>query len=70
MVWRALDALVSLGALALAGFAIVEGAPPFPSLFLAAVIISGPKVAEWWLVKEDVIEFESPRTADDTDTDE
>ena len=58
MVWRVLDALVSLGALVLAGFAIGEGADPAFSMIIAALIISGPKLAEWWLVREDYVEYE------------
>lgn len=58
MVWRALDSLVSLGALALAGYAIAEDADPVLALTLAAIIISGPKVVEWWLVREDYVEYE------------
>lgn len=56
MAWRALDQVVSLGALVLAGYAIDQGAEPVLALALAAVIISGPKVVEWWLVREDVID--------------
>lgn len=58
MVWRALDQLVSVGALCLAGYAINEGADPALSLAIAMVIISGPKLAEWWLVREDYVDYE------------
>ena len=61
MVWRALDQLVSLGALILAGYAIDQGAEPAVALGVAMVIISGPKLAEWWLVREDVIDPEDVR---------
>ena len=61
MVWRTLDSMVSLGALGLAAFAISEGADPALSFVLAAMIISGPKLAEWWLVREDYVEYEQVR---------
>lgn len=61
MVWRALDSLVSLGAVALAGYAIHNGADPVLALTLAMMIISGPKLAEWWLVREDYVEYEDIR---------
>jgi len=67
MVWRALDQVVSLGALILAGYAIDQGGDPFLSLLLAAIIISGPKVVEWWLVKEDYVEYEQVSQADSDD---
>ncbi|WP_226479176.1 hypothetical protein [Natrinema amylolyticum] len=63
--WRVLDQVVSLGALALAGYAIAEGAEPVLALLIAAVIISGPKVVEWWLVREDFVEFEEMRSRRD-----
>jgi len=28
------------------------------ALTLAMVIISGPKLAEWWLVREDYVDYE------------
>lgn len=62
MVWRALDSLVSLGALALAAYAISEGAEPVLAFILAAIIISGPKAIEYWLVREDYVEYEQLRT--------
>jgi len=58
MVWRALDQVVSLGALILAGYAIDQGGDPVLALTLAMVIISGPKLAEWWLVREDYVDYE------------
>ena len=58
MVWRALDGLVSLGALGLAGYAISQGGDPVVSFIIAATIISGPKIMEWWLVREDFVEYE------------
>jgi len=61
MVWRALDQLVSLGALILAGYAIDQGAEPALALSIAMVIISGPTLAEWYLVREDVIDPEDVR---------
>ena len=61
MVWRALDSLVSLGALVLAGYAIYVGAEPFFPLIIAAIIISGPKAIEYWLVREDYVEYEEAR---------
>ena len=61
MVWRALDSLVSMGALALAGFAIYEGGDPVLVTVIAAIIIQGPKIIEWWLVREDYIEYEELR---------
>lgn len=61
MVWRALDSLVSLGALALAGYAIAEGSDPLLTMTIAASIISGPKIVEWWLVREDYVEYEDVR---------
>lgn len=61
MVWRVLDSLVSLGALFLAGYAIYHGADPVLAITIAAIIISGPKMIEWWLVREDYIEFEEVR---------
>lgn len=65
MVWRALDSLVSLGALFLAGYSIDQGAEPLIALTIAMVIISGPKIAEWWLVREDYIEYEDVRDRPD-----
>jgi len=67
MVWRALDSLVSLGALALAGYAIDQGADPALALATAMIIISGPKLAEWWLVREDVVDYEDVRDRRDRD---
>jgi hypothetical protein len=67
MVWRALDQLVSVGALFLAGYAINEGADPALSLALAMVIISGPKLAEWWLVREDYVDYEQVKQTDSDD---
>jgi len=61
MVWRALDSLVSLGALVLAGYAINQGADPALALTLSMIIISGPRLAEWWLVREDVVDYEEVR---------
>jgi len=61
MVWRTLDSIVSLGALALAGHAINAGADPMISLAFAALIISGPKIVEWWLVNKDVVEYDQIR---------
>ena len=58
MVWRALDSTVSLGALLLAGYAIDQGADPTVALTIAMIIISGPKLAEWWLVREDYVDYE------------
>lgn len=58
MVWRALDSLVSLGTLVLAGYAIAEGADPLLIMTIAASIISGPKIIEWWLVREDYVDYE------------
>ena len=58
MVWRALDSIVSIGALVLAGYAIDQGAEPTIALTIAMVIISGPKLAEWWLVREDYVDYE------------
>lgn len=60
--WRVLDQIVSLGALALAGYAIDQGADPVLALTLAAVIISGPKIVEWWLVREDYVDVEDVNT--------
>ena len=65
MVWRALDSLVSLGALILAGYAIDQSADPTIALGIAAVIISGPKIVEWWLVHEDYIEPKDTRRTPD-----
>jgi len=59
--WRILDQIVSLGALALAGYAIDQNADPVLSLTLAAIIISGPKIVEWWLVREDFVDYEDVR---------
>lgn len=56
--WRALDQLVSLGALVLAGYAIDQGGDPLIALTIAMIIISGPKIIEWWLVREDYVEYE------------
>lgn len=61
MVWRALDSLVSIGALVLAGYAISEGADPAVASAIAATIISGPKIIEWWLVREDYVDYEDIR---------
>lgn len=61
--WRALDSLVSLGALVLAGYAIANGADPLLAITIAAIIISGPKMVEWWLVREDYVEYEDLRNA-------
>jgi len=55
--WRILDHIVSIGALVLAGYAIDQGAEPVLALGLAAVIISGPKIVEWWLVQEDLVSY-------------
>jgi len=67
MVWRALDQLVSLGALVLAGYSIDQGADPVLALTLAMVIISGPKLAEWWLVREDYVDYEEVQAAREND---
>ncbi len=67
MVWRALDQLVSLGALVLAGYSIDQGADPVLALTLAMVIISGPKLAEWWLVREDYVDYEEVQAARESD---
>lgn len=67
MVWRALDQVVSIGALALAGYAIDQGAEPLLSLSIAATIISGPKIVEWWLVREDYVDYEEVKEHRDTD---
>lgn len=66
MVWRALDQIVSIGALVLAGFAIANGADPILASVIAAVIISGPKMLEWWLVREDYVAYEKHREERDT----
>lgn len=58
MVWRALDSLVSLGTLVLAGYAIAQGGDPILAIAIAAAIIQGPKIIEWWLVREDYVEYE------------
>jgi len=31
------------------------------SLTLAAIIISGPQIVEWWLVREDYVDYEDIR---------
>lgn len=67
MVWRALDSLVSLGTLGLAGFAIDQGTDPTLALTIAMIIISGPKLAEWWLVRQDVVDYEEVRERRDGD---
>jgi len=67
MVWRALDQVVSLGALILAGYAIDQGGDPVLALTLAMVIISGPKLAEWWLVREDYVDYEEVQAAREND---
>jgi hypothetical protein len=67
MVWRALDSLVSLGALTLAGYAIDQGADPALALTLSMIIISGPRLAEWWLVREDVVDYEEVRDRRESD---
>ena len=66
MVWRALDSVVSLGALVLAGYAIDQGADPVLALTIAMVIISGPKLAEWWLVREDYVDYEDIKDRQDS----
>ena len=42
---------VYLGTLLLSAYAINEGAEPFIALLFAAIIISGPEMLEWWLIK-------------------
>lgn len=63
--WRILDSIVSLGALALSGYAISAGADPMYAIVIAATIISGPKAMEWVLVREDVLQPEDTTYFDD-----
>jgi hypothetical protein len=37
------------------------------ALTLAMIIISGPKLAEWWLVREDYVDYEEVQAAREND---
>lgn len=51
-IWKVLKATVDLGALTLGGYAMSLGAQPFPVIAVVALIISGPELFEWLVVRK------------------